>query len=531
MIKMNIKSNSIRSKRADIANYMDIYNTYYNIENKNLPDVISVSGKEHIYCRCEYGHDFSQIANKMSQRKRDDNGIIFCPECHRLGIRRKPYIERKTYKISFYDYCQMDDDRKYLLNEWNYDDNIALGIDIKEIGAGSNKKVWWTCPKGHRYDMAISDRSKENGNCPFCRGRRVLVGSNDLESQYPDVALDWDYEKNELRPNEVIQHSSKKAHWKCHKCGHEWIAQIGHRTSKTQPAGCPKCINHGMSRAEMCIYLSIKKYYPDTEYRKKLFGSEFDIFIPSIKFAIEYDGEYFHNNAIKQKKDDSKTSLMRENSIYFLRVKEIRNVNFDYSYNDGILFVNVNRNTNYKEISRQVLICLNEQFDICIGNDIDDDIVQQAISQIKSQNYQNSLLNKFPEIAKEWHPIKNSNLEPKYLDAHAHVDAWWICSKCNNEFAKPVFRRTDIRPHQAGGCPYCSGQRRKVGFNDLETLFHGISKHWVKEKNDEIGMKLEKCSPCSVKYAYWKFEDKIQYMQIRSAVNKFKNIREEQKKD
>ena len=516
------KKNNMRDKRPDIAQFMDSYNQYHELIENNIPEKTSVSGKAMVYCRCEYGHDFSQIANKISQWMQDDNGIICCPECHNLGIRRRPYKKRKTWKTSFYDYCK-NNDKQYLLNEWNYDKNTTLGINPEEIGAVSNEKVWWTCPQGHEYDMSISDRSKENGHCPFCRGRRVLVGFNDLASQYPDVVLDWDYDNNDKKPNEVAQHSSKKAYWKCHICGHKWITQIAKRTGP-QSSGCPRCINHGMSRSEMCIYLSIQKYYPDAEYRKKLFGSEFDIFLPSVNLAIEYDGEYFHNNEVKQKKDDSKTQLTKENNIKFLRVKEVRNVDFDFLYNDGLLFINVNRNTNYKEISHQVLICLKEQFAIDIGTDVDGDIVQQAISQIKSQNYQNSLQNQFPEIAKEWHPIKNGNLNPEHLDAHAHVDVWWICSKCNNEFQKPVHRRTDIRPHQAGGCPYCSGQRRLIGFNDLETLYPGISQYWDKEKNDEIGMKIEEYSPSALKYAYWKFENQSQFMQIKSAVLKFKRL-------
>jgi DNA-directed RNA polymerase subunit RPC12/RpoP len=434
-------------------------------------------------------------------------------------LMKQSVIKHKNWRISLFDFCNQEN-MQYLLREWHYEKNNERGITPENIGSASSLKVWWKCPLGHEYDMQISDRSKENGQCPFCAGRRLLEGFNDLASQYPDVALDWDYEKNDLPPNEVVQHSSKKAHWKCHVCGHKWSATIAKRTGP-QPSGCPRCVNHGMSRADMCIYLAIQKYYSDAEYRKKLFGSEFDISVPSINLAIEYDGEYFHNNGVKQKKDDSKTQLTKENNIKFLRVKEVRNVDFDFSYNDGVLFINVNRNTNYKEISHQVLICLKEQFLIDIGTDVDDDIVQQAISQIKSQNYQNSLQNQFPEIAKEWHPTKNGNLKPEYLDSHAHVDAWWICLKCNNEYFKPVNRRTDIRPHQAGGCPYCSGQRRLVGFNDLETLFPGISKHWVKDKNDEIGIKIEKCSPSSTKYAYWKFDDEIKQMQIKSAVQKY----------
>ena len=56
--------NDVRTKRPDIAKLMDNYNAYHNITNSNNPDYISHSGKTIIYCRCDQGHDLSQIANK-----------------------------------------------------------------------------------------------------------------------------------------------------------------------------------------------------------------------------------------------------------------------------------------------------------------------------------------------------------------------------------------------------------------------------------------------------------------------------------
>ena len=54
--------NDIRTKRPDIATYMDNYNTYHKITNKNIPEQISYSGKDRIYLRCEHGHDFDGIS-------------------------------------------------------------------------------------------------------------------------------------------------------------------------------------------------------------------------------------------------------------------------------------------------------------------------------------------------------------------------------------------------------------------------------------------------------------------------------------
>lgn len=39
--------------------------------------------------------------------------------------------------------------------------------------------------------------------------RKLIKGVNDLESQYPEIAKQWDLEKNEgVKPNEVFAHSN-----------------------------------------------------------------------------------------------------------------------------------------------------------------------------------------------------------------------------------------------------------------------------------------------------------------------------------
>ena len=427
---------------------------------------------------------------------------------------------RKTWKISLQEYC-LSNNKEYILQEWDYKKNEELGLSPDNVGQSSNQKVWWVCPRGHSYDMSISDRSKENGQCPYCSGRRLLLGYNDLKSQYLEVVKDWDYEKNDKGPEEYLQHSSHKVHWKCHKCGHEWVAQIAKRTGPQQ-TGCAKCINHGMSRSEMCLYLTMKKHFPDAQYRIKLFGFEFDIYIPSLNLAIEYDGEYFHRRQRKYNKDCEKDEAAKVNGLRLLRIKETREIDNQFQYANGILFVHTNINVQHKLICEQVLFCLNRHFRINVDVLVDDNITQQAVSQIKSINLHTSLSNVFPDIAKEWHPIKNGDINPQYVAAHAHVDAWWICSKCGEEYQKSIHRRTDIGAHKAGGCPYCSGQKRKVGYNDLETLYPGISKHWLVEKNKELGLFLEDLSPSSTKCAYWIFDNQEQYIQIKSAVNKYK---------
>ena len=126
-----------------------------------------------------------------------------------------------------------------LLEEWDWERNGHLAP--AQIGARSHKRIWWRCPLGHSWRAEIASRTgAKSVGCPVCAGRTVLAGYNDLETQRPDLASEWDSEKNgNLTPQQVTAHSASRAWWRCAK-GHSWSAKICSRTSSAGP-GCPVC--------------------------------------------------------------------------------------------------------------------------------------------------------------------------------------------------------------------------------------------------------------------------------------------------
>jgi len=131
--------------------------------------------------------------------------------------------------------------------EWHPTKNGMLTPD--KVNKASGHKVWWLGKCGHEWQMSISDRTliftRKNGRtktqygCPYCSGKRILEGFNDLASQYPEIANEWHPTKNyPLTPNQVSKGSSHKVWW-LGKCGHEWEQVIGSRTGNKQ--GCPIC--------------------------------------------------------------------------------------------------------------------------------------------------------------------------------------------------------------------------------------------------------------------------------------------------
>jgi DNA-directed RNA polymerase subunit RPC12/RpoP len=63
--------------------------------------------------------------------------------------------------------------------------------------------------------------------------------NNSLSTKFPEIAHEWDYDKNgPLTPEMFSYGSMSKVWWKCAK-GHEWYDSINNRTSKG--FGCPYC--------------------------------------------------------------------------------------------------------------------------------------------------------------------------------------------------------------------------------------------------------------------------------------------------
>ena len=98
---------------------------------------------------------------------------------------------------------------------------------------------------------------------------------------------------------------------------------------------------------------------------------------------------------------------------------------------------------------------------------------------LKKIAYEKQLGNKFPEIAKEWHPTKNGNLTPKEIHKGSNKKVWWQCSKGHDWEARVYTRSSGTK------CPYCSGNRLTIE-NSLAFVYPEIAAEWHPIKNDPL---------------------------------------------
>ena len=150
-----------------------------------------------------------------------------------LGM-RCPYCSNQKVLVGFNDLVTNNHE---LALQWHPTKNGNR--KSSDYTVGSNKKVWWICELGHEWEANIASRNSGRG-CPYCSGKKLMTGFNDLSTRNPRLAKEWHPINNgELTPEDVMPGSNKIVWWMCEK-GHEWKNSVNVRNSGNN---CPYCAN------------------------------------------------------------------------------------------------------------------------------------------------------------------------------------------------------------------------------------------------------------------------------------------------
>ena len=336
-----------------------------------------------------------------------------------------------------------------LSKEWNYERNGNLKPDMVTYGSG--KKVWWVQYDKNpitneimklEWEATVVDRFNGSGN-PIKTGQKVLKGYNDLAFLNPDLAKEWNYEKNgNLKPEDVNCGSGKKVWWKLpydvpddypieHLRGRhfdfEWEAIIGNRN---KGIGCPyltgNAVWKGFNDLETLNSQLAKEWHPTKNGNL----NPTDVTIGSNKkvwWLLSYD--------------DLETGK-----------------HFDFEWQDTVN----NRNNGYG----------------C-----------PYLSGKAAWPGFNDLQTVNPELAAQWHPIKNGNLKPTDVTIGSNRKIWWLLPYDDIKTGKHFnFEWQDTITNRIHGyaCPYLSGHAVWKGFNDLQTTNPELAKQWHPTKNSNL---------------------------------------------
>lgn len=454
--------NDLKTCYPDIAREWD----YNKNKSVDINDVVCGSNKK-VWWKCSScGHEW---VAKVQQRTVRKSG---CPQCaiHKRSAKRGKTLLKNKGGIT----------SSLLLKEWDYVANQDLLPS--HVTNGSGKSVYWKCSVcGFRWQAKVCNRAISGRGCPYCANRVVMAGRNDLATTHPNLAQEWDYANNNITPQQVTYGSGIKVNWIC-PLGHRYQATVLHRTSGTN---CPIC-NSGKqtSFAEQAFLFYIKRFHPDAINRyTSIFdnGMELDIYIPSLKIAIEYDGIFWHRN--NRKREEMKYQICRKNGIKLVRIKESADIrcegiadriyhadNLDNKRILNGLIINV-----ILDLEMWTMPRVMPYLDVNVFRDEFE--IRKYMTELKS----GSLKELRPDLVQEWNYEKNGHLLPSMFSLGSDQKVWWKCSVCGNIWRASIGHRVN-----GTGCSVCY-RRNNNGAN------HSGAKRVYQYSNDGYFLKEWDC--------------------------------------
>ncbi|UIJ69607.1 hypothetical protein LW858_30995 (plasmid) [Bacillus cereus] len=448
-----------------------------------------INNKQKLFFKCKKGHIFQKRLNDL---KSYDS---WCPFCAKVRKLTPGYVEQilkdlKEEEVSLSQKLPKSTTRNRLsIKDMCKLAQLNNGKCLSEDYVNIMTPLKWECHKGHKFEAIPNDVKNSNTWCPYCSNKKIC-DDNCLAIVYPDVAAEWHPTLNgELMPYEVAFGSSERVWWQCRfDKNHTWQTRVVGRLNR----GCPRCWKgQKTSFPEQAIHFYLKQAMEDTEnkFYHEAFKDkkqEIDVYIPSVQFAVEYDGRPFHDRKRQQENDEQKNYVLKEVGVELIRVRS-----------DGLPMIQLHEAlllTHYYSQGRYYSSLDGVILEIFISLDLhlqkqypsiyekNKDIIQKVMQSISSYNDRIEILSQyrtnkkekslkvlFPKIAEEWHHTKNSVVGPEHISANSHKIVWWQC-KQGHEWEAPVKQR------KKGGrnCPIC---------NSIFTTHPDIAAQWHPKLN------------------------------------------------
>ena len=355
-------------------------------------------------------------------------------------------------KQSFYEFCQQYQKQR-LLDEWDIERNLPLAP--QNVTYGSNRPIWWRCENGHSWKAAVYTRSGGTG-CPYCTGRKVLIGFNDLATSAPALARQWDVQKNKpLRPADVSAGSQRSVWWRCEK-GHSWRAAV---RTRTLGCGCPICAGKQLSQGDndfASLYPALAQQW-DVEKNGALTPRDV---MPGTEKKVWWRCEKGHSWYAAV----SARTHAGSGCPYCAGKKILAGFN-DLASQKPELAAQWDREKNGALTPEQVTITSNRK----VWWRCEKDHSYQAVIAARTNGSGcpyctnrkilagfNDLATLEPRIAAEWHPTLNGALTPQMVSTGSQKKVWWECAY-GHVWKAAIYPRTGAKKC---GCPVCAGKTK-----------------------------------------------------------------------
>jgi hypothetical protein len=317
-----------------------------------------------------------------------------------------------------------------------------------------------------------------------------LSKSYNLKVVHPELAKQWHPVKNgNLTPDQITPGSKKKVWWMCEK-GHEWEMRI---LSRRHGGSCPYCRGHILTKEYNLLALHpelAKQWHP-----VKNGNLTPDQFTPGSRKKIWWKCEKGH----EWRCSISQRSYARSNCPYCAGKLPSEEYNFLALYPEVAKLWHPTKNGELRP----------EQFIPGASTTVwwrceKGHEWREKIKRVRDKNCPyctNRVVHKeynfqkvHPELAKQWHPLKNKSLKPTDIMPYSNKKIWWLCEKGH------VWQASVNQRLAYPGCPFCKRKRPGRDYN-LQVINPGLASQWHPTKN--FRLKPTEVTPFSQKKVWW----------------------------
>lgn len=185
----------------------------------------------------------------------------------------------------------------------------------------------------------------------------------------------------------------------------------------------------------LCFYFS--KIFDDIICQARfewLPNSHLDIYIPSLNFAIEYDGSYYHSD--RQDEDLNKTSLCKDHEIQVVRIceQEKRQGYENLSKcKDVVIYFPNKEYRNIKTAIDDLKLLINEKFNLFVSVNVDLDRDEKEILRyVQNKYHQKTIAHIWPEVKDYWNEKKKDYFDVFCVGSKKEYEL--RCPHCKSTF-------------------------------------------------------------------------------------------------
>ena len=173
--------------------------------------------------------------------------------------------------------------------------------------------------------------------------------------------------------------------------------------TKTNIVSLVRSLSSSVPEQYIGFYLH-QVFEKDIEYEKWfdwLGHSSIDIYIPSLKLAIEYDGEYYHSH--RRSVDAQKDALCYAHDIYLIRIREQKQSENISKKENEILYCYAKNYANIAKAINDLLLLINKKYNIEIKIDVD--LMRdkdKILLYVQNKHFLKSIACVWPEVKEYW---------------------------------------------------------------------------------------------------------------------------------